>query len=80
MESGYNPKLSEVWQIMVTLTATERIAAIKALHNWEIIHSSGSKELKRELISELKNITRKKTILPSKEKSTNYSYLQPLLA
>ena len=84
MENGYNSKLSEMWQIMVTfiavLTAAEKIAAIKAPHTWETIHTSGSKELKPELISNLKNIAGKKTILPSKEKSTTYSYRRPLLA
>ena len=65
-----------MWQIMATvnavLTAAGKIAAIKTPHNREIIDTSGSKELK--------NITGKKTTLPSKEKSTTYSYRQPLLA
>jgi len=84
MESGYNCKFSEMWQIIVTfnaiLTATGKIVAIKAPHNWEIIHSSASKELKPELISKLKNIAGKKATLPSKENPTTYSYRQPLLA
>ena len=67
-----------MWQIVATfntvLAAAGKIAAIKAPHNWEIIHTFGSKELKPELISKLKNIAGKKTTLSFKENPITYSY------